>query len=131
MTDETVKLEDGTSPSVAPIQILDFDPVLVAKWFEIPPEEPLNIELPRATLDMLYDGINKGHEVQLEILAALQRLALGESYDVAAFNQKVAPVLASGMNSIRRFQTVIMALATGSTLDADLKVIQEASDGGE
>jgi len=35
------------------LDVIGFDEKLLQKWFEIPPTTPLQLEVPRASLDML------------------------------------------------------------------------------
>lgn len=111
--------------------LIEFDPKLLEAWFEIPVDEPLNVPLPRATIDMLFDGIHRSLQANLDVLTALQNLALGVSYDVEEFNRSVAPGIVEGMNSIRRFAMITMALKTGLKLDANFQVAQDQQTDGE
>lgn len=113
------------------LNVIEFDPTLLEKWFEIPPAQKLEIEVPRVTLDMLYDAIHRGLQAQVDILGVLQNLAMGESYDVAGFNSNVLPSIVAGMNSMRRFQIAAMSQATGLRLDSSLKVITGDNPDGD
>jgi len=110
---------------------LTIDPALIDRWFSLPPTQALDIELPRVSLDMLYIAIERSYFAlaqAVEMVTAQQRGEV-EPRDIA-FAQMKADV-AKGLNSLRRFQTIIMASATNSHLDADGKVkqIEEPHDG--
>lgn len=74
---------------------------------------------------MLYDGVQQGYMAQIDMVTALQNLALGKDHDVGKFNEEIVPKIIAGWNSIRRFQTVVMMRATGAHLDDDGKVIDD------
>ena len=110
---------------------LTIDPALIDRWFSLAPTQALDIELPRVSLDMLYIAIERSYFAlaqAVEMVTAQQRGEV-ESRNIA-FAQMKADV-AKGLNSLRRFQTIIMASATNSHLDAHGKVepIEEPHDG--
>lgn len=126
----TMAEDDKTTGPTIP-SLIEFDPKLLEAWFEIPGDEPLNIPLPRATIDMLFDGVHRSLQANLDMLQALQNLALGVTYDVEEFNRSVAPNIVEGMNSIRRFAMVAMALKTGLKFGPNLQVVQDEPTDGE
>lgn len=112
------------------LEVLQFDEQLLERWFAIPASENINIEMPRVTFDMLFDAIHRGLQAQIDIVGALQNLAVGEKYDVAAFNSDVLPSVVEAMNSLRRYQGHAMSEATGLDIDYNLKVTGEAVKNG-
>lgn len=116
--------DQGPPPEIEIEAELTIDPALIDRWFSLAPTQALDIELPRASMDMLYVAIERSYFAiaqAVEMVTAQQRGEVGPR-DIA-FAQMKADV-AKGLNSLRRFQTVIMASATNSHLDADGKVKQ-------
>lgn len=111
-------------------EAIDIDPELVNLWFSIPADENISVRMPRVAFDMLYDSIHKNFEIHIDILTALQNIAIGKSYDVEKFNREVAPKVVEGANSIKKFQTILMALATDAKINPSGKAIVE-NKGGE
>lgn len=114
-----------------PLDVFQFDPRLVDGWLAIPPTDPINVQMPRVMFDMLFDGIHRSLLAQVDILSALQHLGTGHNYDVKSFNTEVLPSIVAGLNSIRRFQMVLMTEATGLELDANLKVVDGGAKDGD
>lgn len=101
---------------------LVIDPTLIERWFAIGPAEAVDIELPRASLDMLYVAIERSY---FALAQAVEMVTAQHRGDTAgrdlALDQMKADVV-QGLNSLRRFQTIVMASATKSRLDENGKV---------
>lgn len=105
------------------------EPALVQRWLELAADSPIEIALPRVTLDMLYRSIEDLYMSQMHVLQALLATAGGGSIDLNQLKGNVAGRLVNGVNALRHFQTIIMAEATHTKLDDNLRISEEPSDG--
>lgn len=105
------------------------DPALVERWFALDPVTPLDKPLPRVAADMHYRAIENLYTSQIEILGSLIEVTNGKSADLGSRIASISKKLIDGINALRHFQSVVMAEATETRLDADWRVKTDQNDG--
>ncbi len=88
---------------------------LIAKWFEIPANQPVEIEMPRVAFDMLYTGIEQSYIAQTVMMKAMFRLIVAVPNAEVEFDSlydEMKVQMTRGLNGLRHFQAVVMMGAT-------------------
>ena len=98
------------------------DPALIQRWFAIGPAEAIDIELPRASLDMLYIAIERSYFALAQAVEMVTAQHRGDAVARDSALDQIKADVVQGLNSLRRFQTIVMASATKSRLDDNGKV---------
>ncbi|WP_345907900.1 hypothetical protein, partial [Sphingomonas sp. UBA4815] len=122
MTDESWK--DGSGQ-------FHIDTALIEKWFEIPADQAVEIELPRVSLDMLYVAIEKPYFALAALVRAMNAQRAGDQLEIDAAFVDLQAEVNNGLNSLKHFQTIIMATATNTPLDNNGRVIERGDSNGE
>lgn len=110
--------------------VIQFEEDMLADWFKIPENQIVELALPRVAFDELYVSIANLYDS----LARVQRATIARfngHEDIAKDEtEKGAAISRTGFNHLRKYQMIIMALATGRAEVGDGPADVDEGDAG-
>lgn len=98
---------------------------LIDKWFSIPAADTIKVDMPRVMFDTLYQGIEKSYLSQMDLINAIISLASGDGTGVKHHGLLASGKIVAGVNALRHFQTLLMAMATQTEIDDKLQIMEK------